>query len=250
MWQFLYDILKNINFVGGFIMHKIRKKWGSIAALLSALAVLVAIISGQSLDAKTKIKLNKTSISMEIGQTKQLKLTGTKKKVTWKSSADKIAAVNKNGKVTAKKAGKATITAKCNKKNYNCKVTVKDHSVTRNGKYDGKKDVQEYLTKYYCLPSNYITKAAARELGWSGGGLDAYQYGACIGGDYFGNYEGNLPKKEGRSYYECDIDTMHKDSRGAKRIVYSNDGLIYYTEDHYQTFELLAQVEATLEGNK
>ena len=239
MWQFLYGILKNINFIGGFLMHKNRKIWGSITALLSALAVLVAIISGQSLDAKTKIKLNKTKISLEVGQTKQLKLTGTKKKVTWKSSAAKIAAVNKKGKVTAKKAGKATITAKYNKKNYTCKVTVKAQSIKKDGKYDGKKDVQKYLTKYHCLPSNYITKAEARELGWNGGGLDSYQYEACIGGDYFGNYEGYLPKKDGRSYYECDIDTMHKDSRGAKRIVYSNDGLIYYTEDHYQTFELL-----------
>ena len=56
---------------------------------------------------------------------------------------------------------------------------------------------------------------------------------------YFGNYEGLLPKKKGRSYYECDIDTVGKRSRGAKRIIYSNDGLIYYTDDHYESFTLL-----------
>ena len=61
----------------------------------------------------------------------------------------------------------------------------------------------------------------------------------CIGGDRFGNYEGLLPEADGRSYTECDIDTLGADSRGAKRIVFSNDGLIYYTEDHYESFELL-----------
>ena len=61
----------------------------------------------------------------------------------------------------------------------------------------------------------------------------------CIGGDYFGNYEGLLPAQKGRKYYECDIDTLGKSKRGAKRIIYSNDGLIYYTEDHYESFELL-----------
>ena len=68
---------------------------------------------------------------------------------------------------------------------------------------------------------------------------DKYAKGKCIGGDFFGNYEGLLPKANGRSYTECDIDTLGKDSRGAKRIVFSNDGLIYYTDDHYESFELL-----------
>ena len=48
-----------------------------------------------------------------------------------------------------------------------------------------------------------------------------------------------MPEADGRTYAECDIDTLGADSRGAKRIVFSNDGLIYYTEDHYETFELL-----------
>ena len=79
----------------------------------------------------------------------------------------------------------------------------------------------------------------ARELGWEGSGLDDYAYGMCIGGDRFGNYEGLLPDVPGRKWTECDIDTLHRDSRGAKRIVFSNDGLIYYTDDHYESFELL-----------
>ena len=107
------------------------------------------------------------------------------------------------------------------------------------GAYTTKDDIAAYLIAYGKLPQNFITKSEARALGWSGGGLDDYDYGKCIGGDRFGNNEGLLPETRGRQYCECDIDTLHKDSRGAKRIVYSNDGLIYYTEDHYDSFELL-----------
>ena len=107
------------------------------------------------------------------------------------------------------------------------------------GTYTSKEDVSLYLSTYGHLPDHFITKSMARSLGWSGGGLDDYDKGKCIGGDRFGNNEGLLPEARGRQYYECDIDTLHKDSRGAKRIVFSNDGLIYYTEDHYESFELL-----------
>lgn len=107
------------------------------------------------------------------------------------------------------------------------------------GVYDSKEEVALYLYQYGCLPSNYITKNEARALGWSGGPVEVYAPGMCIGGDYFGNREGLLPKAKGREYTECDIDTLGGDGRGAKRIVFSNDGLIYYTEDHYQSFELL-----------
>lgn len=79
----------------------------------------------------------------------------------------------------------------------------------------------------------------AEKLGWEGGSLEPYAPGMCIGGSHFGNYEGLLPEKEGRTYTECDIDTLGAEKRGAKRIVFSNDGLIYYTEDHYESFELL-----------
>ena len=105
------------------------------------------------------------------------------------------------------------------------------------GVYTTKEDVSQYIHTYGCLPENFMTKAEARKLGWEGGGLEDYAPGMCIGGDHFGNYEGLLP--DDRDYTECDIDTLGKDSRGAKRIVFSNDGLIYYTEDHYESFELL-----------
>ena len=107
------------------------------------------------------------------------------------------------------------------------------------GVFSQKDDVALYIHTYGCLPPNYITKAEARELGWESGGLDDYAYGKCIGGDRFGNYEGLLPDAPGRTWTECDIGTLHKDSRGAQRIVFSNDGLIYYTDDHYESFTLL-----------
>ena len=82
-------------------------------------------------------------------------------------------------------------------------------------------------------------KKEARDLGWEGGSLEPYAPGKCIGGDRFGNYEGTLPEKDGRTYYECDINTLGADSRGAERLVFSSDGLIYYTADHYESFTLL-----------
>ena len=79
----------------------------------------------------------------------------------------------------------------------------------------------------------------AQQLGGTGGSLEPYAPGCCIGGSRFGNYEGLLPEADGRTWTECDINTLGADSRGAERIVFSNDGLIYYTGDHYKTFELL-----------
>ena len=105
------------------------------------------------------------------------------------------------------------------------------------GSYTTKEDVALYIHLYGDLPLNFMTKKHARALGWEGGSLEPVAPGMCIGGDYFGDYEGLLP--EDREYTECDIDTLGKDSRGAKRIVFSDDGLIFYTEDHYESFELL-----------
>ena len=107
------------------------------------------------------------------------------------------------------------------------------------GWYNTKEEVALYIHQYGKLPGNYITKKEAEDLGWPGGSLEPYAPGKSIGGGYFGNYEGLLPAKSGRKYTECDIDTAGRKSRGAKRIVFSNDGLIYYTGDHYESFELL-----------
>ena len=107
------------------------------------------------------------------------------------------------------------------------------------GSYTSKEDVALYLHQYGHLPPNFITKKEAQSLGWSGGSLEPFAPGKCIGGSQFGNYEGLLPKAPGRYYTECDINTLGKSKRGAERIVFSNDGLIFYTGDHYESFELL-----------
>lgn len=109
-------------------------------------------------------------------------------------------------------------------------------AIDEEGSYTSKEDVALYLHTYEKLPSNFITKKEAKSLGWEGGPLEPYAPGKCIGGDRFGNYEGVLPDG---SYHECDIGTLGKSSRGAKRIVYADDGRIYYTDDHYETFEQL-----------
>ena len=105
------------------------------------------------------------------------------------------------------------------------------------GSYTTKDDVALYIHQYGHLPDNFITKKEAQALGWSGGSLEPYAPGKSIGGSHFGNYEGLLP--EGHNYTECDIDTMGKNGRGAKRIVFSDDGLIFYTDDHYESFTQL-----------
>jgi len=107
------------------------------------------------------------------------------------------------------------------------------------GSYDTKDEVALYLHEYGHLPDNYITKKEARRLGWEGGSLESFAPGKCIGGDVYSNYEKTVPEADGRVYHECDIGTLGKKSRGAKRIIYSNDGLIYYTKDHYESFTLL-----------
>lgn len=112
-------------------------------------------------------------------------------------------------------------------------------TLKEDGSYTSKEDVGLYIHQYGRLPENFVTKQEARKLGWNGGSVESYAPGHCIGGDRFVNYEGLLPEKDGRFYTECDIDTLGASSRGAKRIVFSNDGLVYYTDDHYESFILL-----------
>ena len=117
--------------------------------------------------------------------------------------------------------------------------TVAVSTVAEDGSYSDKDHVALYIHTYGHLPSNFVTKKEAQAAGWPGGSLEGYFPGCSIGGDSFGNREGLLPSKKGRKYTECDIDTKGAKSRGAKRIVFSNDGLIYYTDDHYESFTLL-----------
>ncbi len=103
--------------------------------------------------------------------------------------------------------------------------------------YSDKDHVAWYIHTYGELPPNYITKDEAQDLGWvsSWGNLWEVAPGKSIGGDYFGNYEGKLPTAKGRKYTECDID-FDGSYRNGQRIIFSSDGLVFYTDDHYETF--------------
>ena len=108
------------------------------------------------------------------------------------------------------------------------------------GRFTTPEDVAAYLHTYEHLPSNFITKREAMDLGWESelGNLWDVTDECSIGGDIFGNREGLLPKESGRIWYECDVN-YGGGFRGSERVVYSSDGLIYYTKDHYETFSQL-----------
>ena len=117
-------------------------------------------------------------------------------------------------------------------------VDAADYDVEEGGRYDTMEEVSIYLTFFDELPENYITKKEAQALGWDNrkGNLWKVADGCSIGGDRFGNYEGLLPDAKGRRWTECDIG-FDGGYRNGQRIVFSNDGLIYYTADHYQSFD-------------
>ncbi len=110
-----------------------------------------------------------------------------------------------------------------------------EKSLDEDGSYYSLEDVSSYLIEFNHLPTNYITKKEAMDLGWSpkDGNLWDVADKAVIGGDHFGNFEGKLP--EG-NYKEADVN-YKGGRRGAERIIFDEDTNIYYTKDHYETFE-------------
>ena len=115
-----------------------------------------------------------------------------------------------------------------------------EQEIDEDGVYTDPLLVAKYIHTYNKLPSNFITKKEAAKLGWESdkGNLWEVTDKMSIGGDKFGNREGLLPKKEGRVYYECDVN-YEGGFRGAERIVFFGDGLIFYTDDHYESFSQL-----------
>lgn len=117
-------------------------------------------------------------------------------------------------------------------------TVAQEETVVEGEAYDTPYEVAEYIELYGELPPNYLTKKEARDLGWDAkqGNLWEVAPGASIGGDYFGNFEELLPEESGRDYFEADIE-YEGGHRNAKRLVFSNDGLYFYTEDHYESFD-------------
>ena len=113
-------------------------------------------------------------------------------------------------------------------------------NIVKDGIYTSKDEVAAYIYKFGELPRNFITKKDAIALGWDAKSGNLWQVTdkKSIGGDRFSNREKKLPSADGRKWFECDIG-YRGGRRGAERIVFSSDGLIYYTPDHYENFYLL-----------
>lgn len=114
-------------------------------------------------------------------------------------------------------------------------VDEEDEIIFEDGLFILKDEVALYIATYNKLPNNYITKSQVNghiSNHWTPENL------ASVGGDTFHNREKLLPIKVGRTFIELDINYRGASNRGAERIVYSNDGLIFYTSDHYGSFVL------------
>ena len=127
----------------------------------------------------------------------------------------------------------------------NQQTAVPEATVTP-GPMEAAQELADYLFEHGELPEIFIRKQAAERLGWD----SRYNYvsdvapGISIGGDYFGNYEERLPVVKGRKYYEADC-FYRGGRRNAHRIIYSNDGHVWYTGDHYETFVELFPTKET-----
>ena len=197
-----------------------------ILLLLCIFAISCANNKPQINDTSVEIEVNEPTVEVEVAEpTVEVEVTEPTVEVETLKPTEEVKEAEPSIEVNDKESAAET--------------DEKAISIDENGTYTSKEDVALYINTYGKLPSNYITKKEAKKLGWEGGSLEEYAPGKSIGGDYFGNYEELLPEKKGREYHECDIDTKGKKKRGAKRIIYSNDGLIYYTDDHYKTFTLL-----------
>lgn len=122
--------------------------------------------------------------------------------------------------------------------NNNKKIEIEENNsktITKDGSYYSLEDVCEYLVKYKRLPNNYLTKKEAKDLGRipKEGNLWEVTDRGVIGGDYFGNFEGRLPEGD---YKEADVN-YEGGKRNGERIIFDDDINIYYTKDHYESFE-------------
>lgn len=213
--------------------ERIRRRLGRAAGLFAAILIL-ALAAGCSAGAAGEPKAAET----------QAAVTETERaKPETQAEAPATVAETKQAKSEKEPEAQSTLAETERAKPETKAKESAELSVTEDGVYTSKEEVALYLHTYGKLPGNYITKKEAEELGWkkkegAAGQLQNVAPGKSIGGSRFGNYEGQLPEKKGRKYYECDIDYV-SGNRGAKRIIYSNDGLIFYTGDHYETFEQL-----------
>ena len=215
-------------FRNGTKKHRIGR-WLVLLAMIAVFAVTA--LAGPEMSSAAA----KTSASLTVGRSSAPKeLVKKKKKNKNKNSGSSNSSNNSNSNSSNDSSGDS------GSEKTSDGDSLDTIEVEKDGTYTSKMEVAAYIHQYGELPSNYITKNEAKDLGWvsSWGNLDEVAPGKSIGGDRFGNYEGLLPEKNGRKYYECDID-FEGGTRNAKRIIFSNDGFIFYTEDHYESFEQL-----------
>lgn len=214
-----------------------NKKHLRLWLLLMCLVIAVGVLAG----CKKKAKKTEAPTTTTTAATKETEPTDSVETTTEAPTETTTEATTTTEEPTTTTESTKETTEATKKSKESSKETVAptEAPIDEDGTYTSKDDVALYIHTYGHLPKNFVTKSEARAKGWEGGSLEDYFPGASIGGDKFGNREGLLPTKKGRTYTECDIDTKGKKSRGAKRIVFSNDGLIYYTDDHYETFTLL-----------
>ena len=215
-------------------------------ALIAALILMILMIGFVGWKLGSRSNQNQPEFSLTIADTSAPQSSSTASVTTEQTivSSGSLSETSAGTQTTASASSSASKTSKTKKtqttaSSASTSTTTASVQIREDGTYTSKDDVALYIHTYGKLPSNFISKNQAKLLGWEGGSLEPYAPGKSIGGDKFGNYEGLLPSKQGRKYTECDIDTKGKSSRGAKRIVFSNDGLIYYTDDHYKTYTLL-----------
>ena len=189
-----------------------------VFAVVLAVVMVLGVLLGCTSNKKETPPANQTKITEN-----QNKESSNAVKAADKDKQDKNKQQKQNGsEVKNVTGGKAETKAKV--------------EVIKGKAYTDKDHVAAYIHVYKTLPPNYITKGQASKLGWkTQGSLDKVAPGKSIGGDRFNNYEKVLPDKQGRIWKECDIDYV-RGNRNAKRICYSNDGLIYYSSSHYRDF--------------
>ena len=216
-----------------------RKKNLKLLLLLITAVIALGLFAGCKKKAKkTEAPATTTTAAETVTETTESTET-TEAPTTTEKATDPTTEKAPTTEATTEATKETTEATKKTKATTEPTTAPSEAKIDEDGTYTSKDDVALYIHTYGHLPKNFVTKSEARAKGWEGGSLEDYFPGCSIGGDKFGNREGVLPKKNGRTYTECDIDTKGKKSRGAKRIVFSNDGLIYYTDDHYETFTLL-----------
>lgn len=107
----------------------------SFVLILSLVAIITPAFSNTTTVKAATTAIDKSKVTIYVGKTATLRITGTTDTISWTSSKKSVATVSAKGKVTAKKAGTTTITATVNSEKYTCKVTVKAAKETQTTVY-------------------------------------------------------------------------------------------------------------------